>query len=166
LFGGNFAPVGWHFCDGSLLSISQYTALFNLIGTTYGGDGVNTFGLPDLRGRCLIHQGTGNGLSTYVMGQLLGFETVTLTTNQIPSHPHSFSGTNTATGGNANPGTTVGPGPAPSGDNIYDGTGAATTLSPPSAVTMTGGSLPHDNRQPYLAVSYIIAMEGIYPTQS
>jgi microcystin-dependent protein len=166
LFGGNFAPYGWHYCDGSLLSISQYSTLYNLIGTTYGGDGVNTFGLPDLRGRCGVHQGTGPGLSTYLMGQLLGLEDVTLTINQMPSHPHSFSGTNTATGGNANPGTTVALGPAPTGDNIYDGTGGATTLSPGTAVTMAGGSLPHNNRQQYLAISYIIALEGIYPSQS
>lgn len=166
LFGGNFAPYGWSFCDGSLLSIAQYQALYTLIGTTYGGDGTNTFALPDLRGRALIGQGQGPGLSNYVMGQPLGVENVTLTVAQMPGHPHPFLGTNSTSGGNANPGTTVGLGAAPTGDNIYDGAGTATTLSPSAAVTTIGGSTPHNNRQPYLAISYIIALEGIYPSQN
>jgi microcystin-dependent protein len=166
LFAGNFAPYGWHFCDGSLLGISQYSELYNLLGTTYGGDGVSTFGLPDLRGRALIHQGTGGGLSTYVMGQISGVENVSVTTQQMASHPHTFAGTNGTTGGNANPGPTVALGPAPTGDNVYDGTGTATTLSPGQAVTTSGNSVPHNNRQPYLAISYIIALFGIYPSQN
>src|SRR6476620_11735329 len=91
MFGGNFAPVGWAFCDGSLISISENDALFNLIGTTYGGDGQSTFGLPDLRGRLPVHQGQGTGITqSYVIGELAGVETVTLTTQQIPSHNHAF----------------------------------------------------------------------------
>ena len=164
LFGGTFAPLGWHFCDGSLISIADNSALYNLIGTTYGGDGQSTFGLPDMRGRALIHQGTGAGLSPYVMGQRIGVENVTLTTATMPAHPHSFAGTNTA-GNTPTPGPTAELAATPTGFNIYDGTGTATTLST-RAVTNSGGSVPHDNRQPYLAISYIIALEGIYPSQS
>jgi microcystin-dependent protein len=165
LFGGNFAPVGWNFCDGSLLSISQFSPLFSLIGTTYGGDGQNTFGLPDLRGRAVIHQGIGAGLSSYVMGQQVGLENVTVSVAQMASHPHTFGGIGSA-GNTATPGPTVTLAAAPTGYDIYDGTGAATTLSPTLAVNNAGGSVPHNNRQPYLAISYIIALEGIYPSQS
>jgi len=161
-FGGNFAPQGWALCDGSLLPISENSALFNLIGTTYGGDGQSTFGLPDLRGRALIHQGTGAGLSAYVLGEQVGAENVTVTTGQMASHSHSFAATNTA-------GNTAAPAPAvvfaatPSGLPIYDGAAAAVALSP-GAVTTAGRSVPHANRQPYLAITYIISLFGIFPS--
>jgi microcystin-dependent protein len=162
-FAGTFAPVDWHLCDGSLLSIASYSTLFNLIGTTYGGDGVNTFALPDLRGRDVIHQGTGAGLSPYVIGQPIGVENVTVLTTQMAGHPHSFNGNN-ATGTAPNPGPTVVPAAAGAGNLIYDGTGSVVSLLG-STVGPTGGSVPHNNRQPYVAVTYIIALFGIYPSQ-
>jgi microcystin-dependent protein len=162
-FGGTYAPVDWHLCDGSLLSIASYSTLYNLIGTTYGGDGVNTFAVPDLRGRDIIHQGTGAGLSPYVIGQQTGVEYVTVLTTQMASHPHAFNGNN-ATGNASNPGTPVVPAAAGAGNLIYDGTGNVLSLSP-QAVGNTGGSQPHNNRQPYVAITYIIALFGIYPSQ-
>jgi microcystin-dependent protein len=162
-FAGNFAPLGWAFCDGSLQAISNYPALFNLIGTTYGGDGQTTFGLPDLRGRAVIHQGQGTGLSQYVMGERLGTESVTVSTTQMANHTHSFGATTTA-GNSATPGPTVILASSPTGHPIYDGAASPIALSG-QAVTMAGGSLPHENRQPYQAITYIIALEGIYPSQ-
>jgi len=164
LFAGNFAPQGWLFCDGSLQSISQYSVVYALLGTTYGGDGQTTFALPDLRGRAVIHQGSGGGLSPYVMGQQAGTETVTLTTGQMPGHSHSFAGT-TGAGNTPTPGPTVLLASTPAGFPIYDGVASPVSLSP-QAVSSAGESLPHNNRQPYLAISYIIAMEGIYPSQN
>lgn len=163
-FAGNFAPAGWALCDGSLLPIADNQALFALIGTTFGGNGQTTFGLPDLRGRCPIHQGTGAGLSPYTIGQPVGVETVTLTTAQMASHTHSFGGT-TAAGNTPTPGATVVPASTPSGFPIYDGTANPVALSS-QAVTTAGGSTPHDNRQPYLAITYIISLFGIFPSQN
>ncbi len=163
-FAGNFAPVGWALCDGSLLQISQYAPLFQLIGTTYGGNGQTTFGLPDLRGRAVIHQGTGTGLSPYVMGQQVGAETVTLATAQMASHTHSFAGT-TVAGNTPTPGPSVVLASTPSGFPIYDGTATPAALSP-HAVTSAGGSAPHNNRQPYLAITYIISLFGIFPSRN
>jgi microcystin-dependent protein len=153
MFGGNFAPLGWHFCDGTLLPISQYDALYALLGTTFGGDGQTTFALPDLRGRVPLHQGSG-----YVMGQLAGSESVTLTTLQIPSHTHTVS----ATGSSA--------ASTPSNEfygqntlNMYAAapSGAMAT----AAVSYSGGGQPHSNMMPFQAINYIIALEGIFPTQ-
>jgi microcystin-dependent protein len=163
-WGGTFAPVGWALCDGSLISISNFQVLYTLIGTTYGGDGVNTFGLPNLQGRCVIHQGQGSGLSNYVIGQPIGAETVTVSVAQMGAHTHSFSATNTAAT-TATPGPTVVLATSPANLPIYDGTASPVSLSPAST-TPAGGSIPHDNRQPYLAVTYIIALEGIFPSQS
>ena len=162
MFGGNFAPVGWSFCDGSTLSIAQYDALFNLIGTTYGGDGVNNFNLPDLRGRLPIHQGQGNGLSARAIGQAAGAENVTLNQSQIPSHTHTPLA-NSGAGSVDNPyasywaGSTTTP-------QFASGSLSNTTMSA-DTIGFTGGNQPHSNMQPYLAVSFIIALEGIYPTQ-
>jgi microcystin-dependent protein len=138
LFGGNFAPYGWSFCNGALLSISQNDAMFNLIGTTYGGDGQNTFGLPDLQGRVPVHQGQGPGLSNYVLGQKGGAETVTLTVGQLPAHNHAAIGA-------------YGPGPSNATMNA-------------GCIGNTGGNQPHDNVLPFTAVSFIISLQGIYPT--
>ncbi|MEG0182735.1 MAG: tail fiber protein [Stenotrophomonas sp.] len=166
LFPYNFAPVGWFDCDGRLLSIAEYDVLFNLIGTTYGGDGVNTFGLPNLSGRVPIHQGTGNGLSPYVIGQLAGSESVTLTGAQLPAHTHAFNAVNSAASSPA-------PGPAlqlgsVSGDTLYtssvDGIGSGNLA--PTAVTYIGGNQPHENTMPSLVVRYCIAWAGVYPSQS
>lgn len=162
MFGGNFAPRGWAFCNGALVAISQNDALYALIGTTYGGDGQNTFGLPGLQGRLPIHQGTLPGGSTYVIGQVLGSETVTLTPNQMPAHQHAVAA-------NSNNGTS----PNPSASFV-----AATSLSPfvqsvptdqplgAQSINGAGGSQPHSNMMPFLCVSFIIAMEGIFPSRN
>ena len=163
-FAGTFAIQGWAFCDGSLLSIAQNSALFSLIGTTYGGDGQTTFALPDLRGRALVHQGTGPGLSPSVPGEMAGQETVTVTPGQMAGHTHTVGAT-TAAASTPTPGPSVVLAATPSGSPIYDGTAAAIALAP-NAVSASGGTQPHENRQPYLALSYIIALDGIYPTQN
>ncbi len=159
MFGGNFAPRGWALCNGQLLSIAQNTALFSILGTTYGGNGQTTFGLPDLRGRAPIHWGQGPGLTNRALGESGGEETVTLSAAQMPAHSHVA---HAASGG----GSTASPQNAvwaasTARDNIY-ATAANTTLSP-SAIGPAGGGQPHDNMPPYQAVSYIIALEGIYP---
>lgn len=160
LFGGNFAPADWAFCDGSLQSIASNGALFNLIGTTYGGDGINTFALPDLRGRIPLHQGQGADGINYILGQIAGSESVTLTSQQIPSHSHAPMGA--STGGQTTPvGNTYGGG----GDALFS-TATPSVQLLPSTVTQTGGSLPHDNLMPYQCVTYIIALYGIFPSQN
>ena len=159
LFAGNFAPRGWAFCNGQLLPISQNTALFSLLGTTYGGDGRVTFALPDLRGRVPVHAGQGPGLSNRNLGEAGGNQQVTLDTTQIPSHAHLLRGTNTA-GDSPTPTGKV----LASGSNIY-GTGANTQLNN-NVIRNTGGGQPHDNMQPWLGMNYIIAMEGIYPSRN
>jgi len=162
-FAGNFAPVGWAMCDGSLLPIGENQALFALIGTTYGGNGQTTFGLPDLRGRAVIHQGTGSGLSTYVIGEPVGLENVTVTVGQMANHGHSFAATNSGRS-TSTPGPTVVLGATLPGFPIYDGTATQVALSP-RAVSTVGGSQPHNNRQPYLAITYIISLFGVFPSQ-
>ena len=159
LFGGNFAPVGWAFCDGSLLAIDQFDVLFQLIGTTYGGDGQQTFALPDLRGRIPIHYGSGPGLSTYTIGEIGGVETVTLTTQQIPTHNHPVGAANGATG--TTPVSAV-PAAVTAGARYYSGTPSGTVPMTPSGVT--GGNQPHENMAPFLCVSFIICQFGTYPS--
>jgi len=169
MFGGNFAPQGWSFCDGSLLQISEFVALFNLIGTTYGGDGQTTFALPDLRGRAARHQGSG-----FIMGQSGGAETVVLTGNQLPSHSHPVMTASASQGGAvATPaGTAVladevisqPPSSQPRTYLPYNGTNQ-TSLSP-NAIRATGQGLAHDNMQPFLTVSFIISLFGIFPSQA
>jgi microcystin-dependent protein len=160
LVGFNFAPVGWAFCNGALMAIAENDTLFNLIGTTYGGDGQQTFGLPDLQSRIPIHQGTGAG-STYPLAETGGSETVTLNTNQIPSHSHP-PGCNSGATQTTN---------SPSGavwlnynQNQYTDQPTATAMNA-GAVSQAGGSQPHDNLQPYLAINFIISLFGIYPSQ-
>jgi microcystin-dependent protein len=157
MFGGNFAPTGWAFCDGQLIPISENDALFTLIGTTYGGDGLVTFALPDLRGRVPIHQGNG-----FTLGQAAGVETVTLTTQQIPVHSHAFLGSLNQ-GGTTNPPTNV-VAQIPGG-NVYiqDSTGVAMNNQ---SLQPVGGSQPHENRQPFLTISFIIALDGVFPQQN
>lgn len=164
VFGFNFAPVGWLPCDGRTVPISQYTALYNLLGTTYGGDGQNTFGLPDLRGRAAINAGQGPGLSNYQFGQSAGVESVTLTVNQMPAHNHPVFGvtTNATTNNPTNNVWAVEPSGATS---IYETAPDSTRMSA-AAITPDGGSQPHENRSPILAMNYCIATDGIYPTQS
>jgi microcystin-dependent protein len=158
MFGGNFAPVGWMFCAGQLLPINQYETLFNLIGTTYGGDGQNTFALPDLRGRVVVHQGTG-----FVMGQFSGTETVTLTTAQIPQHNHPYL-SSTNPGAQQTPTNNV-TGKAAGNVQIYRQANPGIQMAA-NMCGSSGGSQPHENMQPYLCISFIISLFGIYPTQS
>lgn len=154
LFAGNFAPVGWAFCEGQLLPINQYDTLFVLIGTIYGGDGQTTFALPDLRGRVPLHYGSGT-----TIGEKFGLESVALTSAQMPGHSH------TALAGTA---SQVSPGSAVFGqasDPLY-APAPPTVGMDPGALGIAGGSQPHENRQPYLALNFIIATEGIFPSQS
>ena len=157
MFGGNFAPAGWMFCEGQLLPISEYDTLFNLIGTTYGGDGQSTFALPDLRGRVPIHQGNG-----FVLGEQGGVEEVTLTINEIPAHSHALL----ASGDLGNQLSTT-------GNLISNSQGAIPYLEDvptlnmrSSAITPIGGSQPHTNFQPYLCINFIISLFGVFPSQT
>jgi microcystin-dependent protein len=157
MFAGNFAPAGWMFCEGQLLPISEYETLFNLIGTTYGGDGQSTFALPDLQGRLPLHQG--NGLTLAEIG---GAEEITLTVSQIPAHSHPFLGAN-AVGNDPNPTAHV---LAESSAISLYVTGAPAAAMAAGSVTATGGSQPHTNFQPYLCVDFIISLFGIFPSQT
>lgn len=163
-FGTRGAPNGWQACDGSLLPISQYDALFALIGTTYGGDGQTTFAAPDLRGRVPIHQGQGPGLSNYVIGQLAGTETVTVLPTQMPAHNHALV-TTTAAASSLTPANTLLPG-AVSGDNFYvsDLTGTTQVAMSAQSTSLAGGNQPHENCMPTLTVQFCIATQGIFPS--
>jgi microcystin-dependent protein len=167
IFGGTFAPAGWMLCAGQLLPISEYETLFQLIGTTYGGDGQSTFGLPDLQGRVPLHMGQGGGLSNYAIGQASGVENVTLTTQQIPTHNHLSQ---------------IAASPAPSSspaNNIlaneaignaqatcfsYGPFGGTQSALANATLGITGGSQPHENRQPLLVLNFIIALFGVFPS--
>jgi len=158
MFAGNFAPAGWMFCEGQLLPISEYETLFNLIGTTYGGDGQSTFALPDLRGRLPIHFGNG-----FILAEAGGVEEVTLTVQQIPAHTHPVqAAADNATTANA-AGNLLAQTPTYTPYNA--GFGASTPLAPAS-VGPLGGSQPHTNFQPYLCVDFIISLFGIFPSQT
>ncbi|RUL63398.1 phage tail protein [Dyella dinghuensis] len=164
LFSFTFAPVGWQLCDGSLLSISSNEVLYTLLGTTYGGDGVSTFAVPDLRGRVPVHQGTGNGLTPRVIGQIAGTESVTILNAQMPAHTHPFIAATSIATLNA-PAATAELGGL-GADTMYSATSAATIVSPASAtVSQIGGNLPHDNLMPTLTASFCIALSGIFPSQ-
>jgi microcystin-dependent protein len=156
LFAGNFAPVGWLLCQGQLLPISQYDVLFNLIGTTYGGDGVETFALPNLASRIPYHQGSG-----YVLGQAGGVEQVTLTQQQLPIHTHAANANSPNANQSAPAGNVWG-----AGTLTNYSTQPADTAMNPAALTPAGSSQPHDNMPPFLCVNFIIATEGIYPSPS
>jgi microcystin-dependent protein len=162
LFAGNFAPLGWAFCDGSVLAIAQNDVLFSLIGTTYGGDGQNTFALPDLRGRVPVHQGQGPGLSPYVIGQSAGAEQVTVLAPQLPSHSHVLNATMAdATAGTGVAGSLTGKAAATS---FYGNTPGGGALAA-QAMLPSGGNQPHNNMAPFLGLTFIIALFGIYPSQ-
>jgi len=161
-FAGNFAPRGWAFCNGQLLPIAQYSALFSILGTTYGGDGRTTFALPDVRGRVIMHQGSGPGLSTRRLGERSGTETATLNVNQIPSHNHALrassgAATEVSPTGNvlASPGRT----------RLYD-SGTSNTNMNSSSIANTGGNQSHNNMQPFNTLSCIIALQGIFPSRN
>jgi microcystin-dependent protein len=161
MFGGNFAPRGWAFCNGQLLAIAQNDALFALIGTTYGGDGQTTFALPDLRGRIPVHAGQGPGLSSYQLGQQAGTETVTLTQQQMPAHTHTAQAQSGA-GNQAGPGGGVW---ASSAQNQFSANPPNAAMNA-AAIGSAGGSQPHENMAPYQVVSFIIALEGIFPSRN
>jgi len=166
LFAGNFNPNGWMFCNGATLPISEYETLFQLIGTTYGGDGESTFNLPDLQGRLPVHQGTGSGLSTYIIGETGGVEEVTLTAQQTPIHNHTPMTTGAA-GTAATPLSNCFADCNATQSNAYftpfDGAQPQVGLKG-ATVQTTGGSQPHNNIQPTLAISYIISLFGIFPS--
>lgn len=159
----NFAPRGWALCNGQILPIAQNTALFSLLGTTYGGNGQTTFALPDLRGRVPIHMGQGPGLSSRNLGEKIGTETVTLAVNQMPTHTHAAK----CQTGLANKQSPVGTVNAvePTGQTAMYSNLAPNADMNPEANANTGGSQPHDNMQPYLVVDFIIALDGIYPSR-
>ena len=155
LVGFSFAPVGWSICQGQLVPISENDTLFNLIGTTYGGDGQSTFQLPNLQGRAPIHQGSG-----FVIGQAAGVETVQLNVNQIPSHTHQLYGSSDNGTANNFPGSVLAQSPTP----VYVANPNPTAAMNASAVTHAGGNQYHENLQPYLTMTWIISLYGIYPT--
>ena len=164
LFAGNFAPYGWADCDGQLLSIPAYAALFSLLGTEYGGDGRTTFALPDLRGRMPMHPGSGPGLSSYTQGEQGGIESNTITVANMPSHNHSV-----ALQADWWPGTTATPGlgtmPAEASEDIY-GTGSHPVTTDTLTSSNSGGGTQMTNIQPYTSIRYIIALLGIFPSRS
>ena len=163
LVGFNFEPQGWAYCDGRLLAIADNSVLFTLIGTTYGGDGISTFGLPDLRGRILVGTGQGPGLTNRVIGESAGTEAVTVTSPQMPLHTHAVA-CNTGGGTSGAPAGLL-PAPDPgAGSAPYSGGSPDGTLSA-SAVQSTGQSQPHANVQPYIALNYCIALFGVFPSQ-
>jgi len=169
MFGGNFAPRGFALCNGQLLSIQQNAALFSLLGTTFGGNGTQTFGLPDYRGRAPIHWGTGPGLTTRVIGEMSGTEGVTLIQSQMPLHNHLINASTTVatqvmpTNFILAQSIDSGVGGTPS--NFIESASANTTMAP-TTVAIAGGSLPHDNMQPYVVISFIIALTGVYPSRN
>lgn len=166
LFAGNFPPRSWSFCAGQILSISEYTALFSLIGTTYGGDGQSTFALPNLQGRIPVGTGQGPGLQSVVLGEMAGAQAITLNTQQIPSHNHPAS-TGGASTGSATSASPSGGVLATADQNVYTGTNATVKMGPGAVqVGIAGGSLPHNNIMPVLALNYIICKEGIYPSRN
>jgi microcystin-dependent protein len=161
MFAGSFAPLGWAFCDGQLLDIGQNTALFSLIGTSYGGDGQTTFALPDLRGRAPVHMGQGPGLQNYNLAQMGGAEVVTLIVSQIPQHTHGARG-GSANGSSDSPAGGV---PARNAAGVPQYSATANASMAPAALQSTGGTQAHSNLQPYLAINFIISLEGVYPSQ-
>ncbi len=159
MFGGNFAPVGWAFCDGALMAIAQNDALFNLIGTTYGGDGQTTFALPNLQSRVPVHVGPG-----FALGQAGGAESVTLTTSQIPAHSHVPQASTSST----SPPNVSGPANnvwAQSTLNNYSAAAPGSNMDP-AAIGPAGGSQPHDNMVPFLVINFILSLFGVFPSQT
>lgn len=160
MFGCNFAPTGWAQCNGQLLPISQNTALFSLLGTFYGGDGKSTFALPNLEGSAPVHQGQGNGLSEYFLGQQSGSETITLLTSEMTLHTHSISGSDNDGASTIATNKNFG-----RGNDIYSPAANLQMMST-APLPVAGGSLPHNNMMPYLTVNFCIAMQGVFPPRS
>jgi microcystin-dependent protein len=166
IFPFNFSPKGWAFCNGQLLPISQNTALFSLLGTTYGGDGKSTFALPNLQGSVPLHPGQGPGLSLYDLGEQGGSDTVTLLQTEMPVHTHATSAHAQDTGLVFAPGPAVVPASADGGFAYNTQTNANTTQFAFQALSIAGGSLPHDNLMPYLTLNFCIALQGIFPPRT
>lgn len=164
MFAGNFAPTGWAGCDGQLLPISQNTALFSLLGTTYGGDGRSTFALPNLEGSAAIGQGQGSGLSDRFLGEISGAQSITLLNTEMASHNHGLGGQDVA-GDQFIPTSSLEFAGTPDLKNLYK-LPPATGVMHAQTLTITGSSLPHNNMQPYLCVFFMIALQGVYPPRS
>jgi microcystin-dependent protein len=168
-FGFSFAPAGWAKCNGQLLSIASDEPLFAILGTTYGGDGVSTFGLPNLQGRIPMHWGNGPGGFNTVIGEAQGVEAVSLAQSQMPTHAHTINSASAASGGvvvrtnTPDPTALIGPSDP---DGVYNKTPTINAPFSPSAITVAGGSQPHENRQPFLVLNFCIALEGIFPSQN
>lgn len=164
IFGYNFAPKNWAFCDGQIMPIQQNTALFSLVGTTYGGNGQTTFGLPNLQGRVPMHPGSGPGLTPRVLGETDGTETVTVLSSQMPAHTHGLGAQTVPLGGSASPaGNTL---TRPGSGFVYDATSPSGVAMAPQAVGFTGGTSPHNNMQPYLSINFCIALFGVFPQRN
>lgn len=166
IWGLNFAPRSWAFCDGQLLPISQNTALFSLIGTTYGGDGRTTTALPNMKGRAPMHPGRGVGLTPRPLGQKGGSDTVTLNANQMPAHNHAMGALNTLPATSSRPAGKALAETAPGEEAYVAGTGSLTHTSVQATTVAAGGSISHNNLQPYLTLNFTIALQGTYPSRS
>ena len=165
IFPFNFAPKGWAFCDGQLLPLSQNTALFSLLGTTYGGNGKSNFALPDMQGNAPMHPGQGPGLSLHDLGETGGSQTVTLLESEIPSHPHTMQGSSDPADNNAPAGRMLAASVG-RGNNLYITTNSPLVMLNPSALTPAGGDQPHNNMQPFLTLSFCIALQGVFPPRT
>jgi len=167
LFAGNFNPRGWAFCNGQLMSIAQNTALFSLVGTTYGGNGQTTFGLPDLRSRVAVGTGQGPGLPNIQLGQMAGESAHTLTLAELPAHTHTATMPAATSSTSTTPASNLAVGPATLGAATWKnfGTSIPNSAAPPT-LAVAGSSSPHNNLQPYLGMNYIICLEGIYPSRN
>lgn len=162
VFAGNFAPKGWALCDGTLLSVAQYQALFSIIGATFGGDGKTTFALPNFQGKAPVHQGNGPGLTSRVLGEQGGAASVTLLGTEIPNHTHGINAQTTPTQGDP-AGAIWASSAAGRGQSIYSPT--PNVAMNPLALGTAGGSQPHNNMQPFVAMTFIISLEGVYPSK-
>ena len=164
IFPFNFAPLGWAFCDGQILPLSQNTALFSLLGTTYGGDGISNFALPNLQGSAPMHPGQGPGLSLHDLGETGGSETVALLEPEIPSHSHSAGAqTNPLGSAAAASGKTL---DRPANGNLFTATNSPMVMMASEGIAASGGDQPHNNMQPYLTLSFCIALQGVYPPRT
>jgi microcystin-dependent protein len=161
IFPFNFAPKGWAFCDGQILPLSQNTALFSLLGTTYGGDGKSNFALPNLQGNAPMHPGQGPGLSLHDLGETGGSETVTLLESEIPAHSHILGAQNVPLGGVATPAGNVLSRPA--SGNLYGNVNPTIVAMAPEGIAPAGGDQPHNNMQPYVTLNFCIALQGVFP---
>jgi microcystin-dependent protein len=164
MFGGNFPPAGWALCNGQLMLISQNAALFSILGTTFGGNGTTTFGLPDFRGRAPVHWGQGSGLSNYVLGEITGTENTTLLYSNMPSHTHNVN-CSSAAGNQATPGTALLAVESTGTSSNYT-TGSADSTMNPNMVSVAGSGIPFSNIQPVLCVTFIIALTGTFPARN